>query len=530
MEKSSFFDAEIVNGEYDRVYLSEDYAKYFSSFIGNGVFPNPSSNLKVIAEGGSMKVVVKVGKAWINGYYYENDSDLTLIIDNADGVLNRVDRVVLRLDLAQREISIKVKKGEYSSNSIPQEIERNVDVYELAIADIKINNGALSINNSDITDLRLNTELCGLVHGTVEQIDTTDIFNTYQQYLDEKLNSNEFDEWFNKLKNKLNPYEDVALQLQLQISELNEKMEDSLKTDGSLQENLNADMVDGKHASGDLLTNEKENLVDAINEVFQSASDGKNKVANAITGKGVSASNNDTFEILSNKINQIATDTTATASDVLSGKTVYINGNKANGAMQNVNSDIQGSSNSDAFTNNSIMGVASNSYVGAFDFNVSGYVSNPRIHIANLLPQYIKKGVRIGGENGYITGKYLGLTVGENIISGSYSGSGKSDTNGKCECLLPVSAIGAGWKWAVGILDFKAWGGTYGDLFRSYSRNFVALMVNSAGLTQTMISEETTVKSYSDGSLGYLIDTRVKPDSSSKLHPYEFTFHYNLIS
>ena len=218
MEKSSFFDAEIVNGEYDRVYLSEDYARYFSSFIGNGVFPNPSDNLKVIANGDTMKVIVKAGKAWINGYYYENDSDLILNIEPADGVLHRIDRVVLRLDLVEREITVKIKQGGFSSNPVAQNIERNVDVYELALADIRIQNGVISIVNSDINDLRLDTDLCGIVHGVVEQVDTTEIFNTYQQYLNEKLNSNEFNEWFMSLKNKLDPYEDLALQLQLQIS------------------------------------------------------------------------------------------------------------------------------------------------------------------------------------------------------------------------------------------------------------------------------------------------------------------------
>ena len=208
MEKCSFFNAELIDGEYDRVYLAEDYARYFSSFIGNGVFPNPSSNLKVVASGENMKVTVKAGKAWINGYYYENDSDLTLIIDNADGVLNRIDRIVVCLDHLKREINVKIKKGDYSSNPIPKEITRNDDIYELALADIKVNNGFISIQNSYISDLRLNKELCGVVCGTVHEVDTTDIFNTYQNYLNERMNSNEFDEWFNGLKNKLNPEED----------------------------------------------------------------------------------------------------------------------------------------------------------------------------------------------------------------------------------------------------------------------------------------------------------------------------------
>lgn len=371
MEKSSFFDAEIVNGEYDRVYLSEDYARYFSSFIGNGVFPNPSDNLKVIANGDTMKVIVKAGKAWINGYYYENDSDLILNIEPADGVLHRIDRVVLRLDLVEREITVKIKQGGFSSNPVAQNIERNVDVYELALADIRIQNGVISIVNSDINDLRLDTDLCGIVHGVVEQVDTTEIFNTYQQYLNEKLNSNEFNEWFMSLKNKLDPYEDLALQLQLQISELEEKMQNSLKTDGTLQENLNVDMLDGKHAadfiekgvsqaelksielsdtnpyidfhfnnstsdytsriiesssgtltvsnnlkvsgklndktiSGTLVTNEKTNIITAINEVFTNASNGKSSIANAVTGKGVSANSSMTFDQLANAIGNIS--------------------------------------------------------------------------------------------------------------------------------------------------------------------------------------------------------------------------------
>ena len=32
-ERSGFFDAHFVNGEYDRVYLSEHFAKYFANFI-----------------------------------------------------------------------------------------------------------------------------------------------------------------------------------------------------------------------------------------------------------------------------------------------------------------------------------------------------------------------------------------------------------------------------------------------------------------------------------------------------------------
>ena len=46
-EYSGFFNAELVNGEYDRTYLAETFAKYFSLFVANGVFPNPSDGIQV---------------------------------------------------------------------------------------------------------------------------------------------------------------------------------------------------------------------------------------------------------------------------------------------------------------------------------------------------------------------------------------------------------------------------------------------------------------------------------------------------
>ena len=73
MEKSSFFNSV----SHDRTYKAEDWAEYFASFIGNGVFPVPSTGLQVVANDG-MKLNVKTGKAWINGYFYFNTGDLAV--------------------------------------------------------------------------------------------------------------------------------------------------------------------------------------------------------------------------------------------------------------------------------------------------------------------------------------------------------------------------------------------------------------------------------------------------------------------
>ena len=94
-QKSSFFNAQLQSGVYDRTYLAEDFAAYFASFIGNGVFPDPAAGLQVTA-GSGMQVSLGSGKAWMNGYYYINTSACLFTLDTADGVLNRIDSIVIR--------------------------------------------------------------------------------------------------------------------------------------------------------------------------------------------------------------------------------------------------------------------------------------------------------------------------------------------------------------------------------------------------------------------------------------------------
>lgn len=175
MEKSSFFNSV----SHDRTYKAEDWAEYFASFIGNGVFPVPSTGLQVVANDG-MKLNVKTGKAWINGYFYFNTGNLAVELDTADGQLNRIDRVVVRWDLTNRVMSVKVKSSSFSASPTAPALQRDADVYELALADIYVGAGVTAITQSKITDQRLNTSLCGVVAAVVQQIDTA-AFNAQLQ-------------------------------------------------------------------------------------------------------------------------------------------------------------------------------------------------------------------------------------------------------------------------------------------------------------------------------------------------------------
>lgn len=260
MEKFSFFNS--VNG--DRRYKAEDWANYFNKFITNGYFPNIASNLQVIASGTNMKVTLRAGAAWINGYMYNNTTDLELTIQTADAVNSRKDRVVLRLDHEKREIKAYVKKGTPSSSPVAPALQRDADAYELAVAEVHVRNGVVVITQEAVTDVRLNKDLCGVVNSLL-QADTTAIFNQYWDWFvrtkqkyeednsvimsdfrklmeDEKKRYNtEFTAWFQNLKNVLDT--NTAGNLLNEINKINDKWNATLveldKKSQALQHGLN---------------------------------------------------------------------------------------------------------------------------------------------------------------------------------------------------------------------------------------------------------------------------------------------------
>lgn len=223
MEKSSFFNAQMdASGEYDREYLAEDFASYFSKFISNGVFPNPSTGLQVIAaDTPNMTVTLSVGYGYINGYKYENTTPLTFSIGVADGVLNRKDAIFIRYSKLGRAIKAYKIAGTPGASAVAPSVVRTEDYYDLCVAIISVNAGITAIPQSLIEDTRLNTSLCGIVTGLVEQVDTTTLYNQIQSDLSQfkTVSQAEFDAWFDDLKGKLG--EDPATALQLQVDNLN---------------------------------------------------------------------------------------------------------------------------------------------------------------------------------------------------------------------------------------------------------------------------------------------------------------------
>lgn len=164
MEKSMFFNSV----DRDRVYNADDLCLYLASLFESGVLKRDEGSLDITA-GDGMQVIISSGYAFIDGHLYVNDDDKILNIDNADGVYNRIDSVVVRLDSSLRQITVELKKGQNSSNATVPNITRDGDIYELQLGYITVNKGIVSIEQAMITDTRDDTAVCGYVINNAEE-------------------------------------------------------------------------------------------------------------------------------------------------------------------------------------------------------------------------------------------------------------------------------------------------------------------------------------------------------------------------
>lgn len=190
---SYFFNAVQTGETYDRTYNAEDVTSYLDLLVGNGVFPNPSTNLQVRA-GGGMTVIAGAGQGWIDGHKIINTADMQLTIAQSDVVLNRIDAVIFYVDYTAREMGIAVKTGTAAASPVAPTLTRSTTRYEMCLATISVTKQVTEITASMITDTRGNSNLCGYVQGLIQQVDTTTLFDQWQAG---------FDDWFSTVKDTL---------------------------------------------------------------------------------------------------------------------------------------------------------------------------------------------------------------------------------------------------------------------------------------------------------------------------------------
>ena len=163
---------------YDRAVDSAFLRRFYKAYWDDGVFYKPSTSFAVTATGTGMNVQVQPGMAQVQGAFCLEDTVQTLPIAAADASLNRIDSVVLRLDLSldKRDISLAVVSGVAAVSPVAPALTRNNTTWELGIANVLVSAGAGVITQRDVEDTRLDDTRCGAVAQTVGELDTSGFF------------------------------------------------------------------------------------------------------------------------------------------------------------------------------------------------------------------------------------------------------------------------------------------------------------------------------------------------------------------
>ena len=193
-QTSGFFNALLNNGQYDRKYNADDYSDNLAAIIGTGVRRSGDNDLYVSAAGG-MALSVNIGRAWIEGKWYKNDTVFTgfTVPTAPTGDRGRVDRVVLRLNknIEARMIELVYLTGTAAQSPSAPALTRTEAIYEIALADIAVRPNVTAVTQSDIYDRRPHSDVCGWITSPLG-------YDEYFTNLD-----NEFYEWFGNVKDNL---------------------------------------------------------------------------------------------------------------------------------------------------------------------------------------------------------------------------------------------------------------------------------------------------------------------------------------
>lgn len=167
----------------DRKYNADSFETWLRPFFISGVF---QGSLQVKAQASpDMTVQVTPGYANLQGKpaHWPDTNNLTLA--TASGAYNRIDTIVLRRDNTNRAISIEVVTGVASANPQPTAPTRTADIFELVLAQILVGVGVTAITAANISDTRMNSDICGYVAATVEEIDFDQIKAQFDAWLAE---------------------------------------------------------------------------------------------------------------------------------------------------------------------------------------------------------------------------------------------------------------------------------------------------------------------------------------------------------
>lgn len=205
---------------HDRRYNAAQISGIFDGIIEDGVYLSIGNHFAVNASAG-MGITINTGRAWFNHTWTLNDAPYIAEVEQSDLLLDRIDAVVLEVDatVPVRANSFKVVQGTPSSSPERPGLIKTELVHQYPLAYIYVRKNTTEITQSDITNM-VGTMDCPFVTGVLETISADTLFAQWAAEWREWISGNneEFQAWFDRIKNQLT--EDPAGSLQTQLDTL----------------------------------------------------------------------------------------------------------------------------------------------------------------------------------------------------------------------------------------------------------------------------------------------------------------------
>lgn len=199
------------DGTYDRVYNSDQISEMFEGLLSDGVFESVGDAL-IVKEKSGLTVEIGTGRAWIGDRWMKNDAKLDITLAAAHLTLNRWSAIVIKADYSNRVITIEEKAGTPATSPTKPTMTYNDSIKEKCLAYVYVGKGITSITQTNITDCRADTSICGWVTGVIKQVDTSQLFLQYQTAYEQQLANMQawqaeqelaFSTWFSALTDQL---------------------------------------------------------------------------------------------------------------------------------------------------------------------------------------------------------------------------------------------------------------------------------------------------------------------------------------
>ncbi len=199
------------DGTYDRVYNSDQISEMFEGLLSDGVFESVGDAL-IVKEKSGLAVEIGTGRAWIGDRWMKNDAKLDITLAAAHLTLNRWSAIVIKADYSNRVITIEEKAGTPATSPTKPTMTYNDSIKEKCLAYVYVGKGVTSITQTNITDCRADTSICGWVTGVIKQVDTSQLFLQYQTAYEQQLANMQawqaeqelaFSTWFSALTDQL---------------------------------------------------------------------------------------------------------------------------------------------------------------------------------------------------------------------------------------------------------------------------------------------------------------------------------------